>query len=93
MMFYTNLLASTGDLAFIIHDWLFTEQIMMASFNMPIAIKLFNEDLGDDSGNYDECENRSSVYFKDKRRVKNIKWLANLSMYTITLVWYILSVS
>ena len=60
--FYANLLASTGDLAFILHDWLFTEQIIMASLNMPIAIKFFNENLGDDSG-YSDDGNCSSEYY------------------------------
>ena len=59
-MFYANLLASTGDLAFIFHDWLFTEQVMMASLNMPIAMKLFNEDVVDDLGN--DGGNRGSIY-------------------------------
>ena len=91
-MFYANLLASTGDLAFIFHDWLFTEQVMMASLNMPIAIKLFNEDVEDNLGD-DDDGTRGSIYSKDKRRVNRIKWLANLTMCAMTLVWYILSVS
>ena len=44
----TNLLATTGDLAFVIHDWLFTIEIMMASLTLPTALKLLNKDVDDD---------------------------------------------
>ena len=39
----SNFLATIADLAFVLHDWLFTEQIMMASLTMPIAIQMINK--------------------------------------------------
>ena len=52
----TNLLATTGDLAFVIHDWLFIQEIMMASLTLPIALKLFNKDVVDDRDVEDELD-------------------------------------
>ena len=80
------MLGTTGDLFFIIHDWLFSVEIMMASLTMPIAVKLFNEEVGDD---IDGDSNRDTDYFKDKRRVKYIKWLAHLTFCVLTMIWFI----
>ena len=38
-----NALATTGDICFLLHDWIFTEQYVAASLNMPIIIKIFSE--------------------------------------------------
>ena len=81
-----NLLATIGDSAFIIHDWLFTLETMMASLQMPIAIKLFNvENEGDFESESD------SEFLREKRRVRNIKWLANLVFCMITIAWFTVS--
>ena len=81
-----NLLATIGDSAFIIHDWLFTLETMMASLQMPIAIKLFNvENEGDFESESD------SEFLREKRRVRNIKWLANLVFCIITIAWFTVS--
>ena len=58
----------------------------MASLTMPIAIKLFNEDVSDD---IDGDSNRDTDYFKDKRRMKLIKWLANATFCVLTMIWFI----
>ena len=79
-------MATTGDLIFIIHDWFFSVEIMMASLTMPIAIKLFNEEVGDD---IDSDTTRDTDYFKDKQRVKHIKWLVNVAFYVLTVIWFI----
>ena len=52
----TNLLATTGDLAFVIHDWLFIQEIFMASLTLPIALKLFNKGAEDDGDVEDEFD-------------------------------------
>ena len=81
---FMNLLATIGDLAFIIHDWLFTLETMMASLQMPIAIKLFNEDY--------ERESLADANFSmEMRRVRNIKWLANLTFCMIAVAWFTVS--
>jgi len=39
-----NLLATIGDLFFILHDWLFAIQFLDASLRMPIAINIFTRE-------------------------------------------------
>ena len=59
---------------------------MMASFQMPIAIKLFNEE------NEVDFESESdNEFLRMKRRVRNIKWLANLVFCIITITWFTVS--
>ena len=58
----------------------------MASFQMPIAIKLFNEE------NEVDFESESdNEFLREKRRVRNIKWLANLVFCIITIAWFTVS--
>ena len=58
----------------------------MASFQMPIAIKLFNEE------NEVDFESESdNEFLRMKRRVRNIKWLANLVFCIITITWFTVS--
>ena len=39
-----NALVTLGDLFFLFHDWMFTEQYIAASLNLPIIIKIFEQD-------------------------------------------------
>ena len=43
-VWFENFSATFADLLFIIHDWLFIEQILVASLMMPIALNTFSED-------------------------------------------------
>ena len=40
--YLANTLATVGNAFFLMHDWIFTEQYVAASLNMPVIIKIFS---------------------------------------------------
>ena len=78
-------MATTADLFFVIHDWMFTVEIMMASLTMPVVIKFFDE------GNVADDDEQDAEYQRSMKRVKCIKWSANSTYYTLTIGWYVVS--
>ena len=78
-------MATTADLFFVIHDWMFTVEIMMASLTMPVVIKFFDE------GNVADDDEQDAQYQKSMRRVNCIKWSANSTFYALITGWYVVS--
>lgn len=72
-----NIFASLGDLFFILHDWIFTQQYLSASLLMPIAITMIDGESDTE---------------KQKVRAKRIVVTLQVIFYTMTLAWFILSV-
>merc|ERR1719469_433601 len=42
LRYISPVLAIVGDICFALHDWIFTEQYVAASLNMPVIIKIFS---------------------------------------------------
>lgn len=42
-----NIFATLGNFFMVSHDWIFTEQHIMASLNLPIVIQIFDTDAGE----------------------------------------------
>ena len=66
-----------GDLFFILHDWVFTEQYLSASLLMPIAITMI--------------EGESDTE-KEKKRARLIVIICQIIFYSMTIAWFTLSV-
>ena len=73
-----NVFASVGDLFFVIHDWLFTEEILRASLMMPIAIQMM----------YSEEDVRKKAMLRAER----IVLACRIIFYSLTASWFLLSV-
>ena len=65
-----------GDLFFILHDWLFTEQYLKASLLMPIALELFEQESDTE---------------KKKKQAKRIILVVRVLFYSMTSVWFVFS--
>ena len=72
------MIASIGDLALLIHDWVFLEQYLAASLTMPIAVRIFRGDVATDVAS-------------EMKRVAKIRLLSNLAFYMVLLAWFLAS--
>ena len=77
----TNLVAIIGDCFADLHDWIFTEQYLDASLNLPIIIKLFGE----------ESSEKDFQQLKAEAKMK-VRLFAFI-FYGYLFVWAIVSVS
>ena len=71
-----NMLATVADLFFILHDWVFTEQIFHASLTIPIVICL-----------YKDVQRLQA----DAKVAMKIRYAVNITFYLLTLTWFLIS--
>ena len=71
-----NIIATCGDAFFILHDWIFTEQIFNVSISIPIVINMFKteEDLK-----------------ADAEKALRTRWIVNIVFYLFTFAWFVIS--
>ena len=76
--FTSNVFATLGDLFFLVHDWLFTEQYVAASLLMPIAVSIQSRP--------------SAALDGEKQRAKRTITACNAGFYVLTAAWFGVSI-
>ena len=74
------MLATTGGVFLLIHDWLYIKEFLSASLLLPIVMRNFNNRISERILGYEKS-----------RRAKMIIRGANISFYLITLIWFLVS--